>query len=308
MWGRNDLALGRDASSRFLPGLLAVMVFLAALAATGALSARGFIASWDARLDGSATVQIPPPSTGTGTRVERREAVMRLLRVTPGVQQARPVPEKTVARLLEPWLGAELAGALPMPTLIDLRLSADQPVDLTRLAERLENAAPGTMIDDHARWLSDARTLARTVTVTAGVVLVLVVLAAVLAVVFAVRTGLAVHREEIEILHLIGAPDRYIARQFQRHAGRLALVGGIIGVVLASGTLMGLRWWLTGTGPGSGPGADEVFSPAGLTALVQAAGFGWLEWAVILLLPFTAALIATVAARTSVLAVLARMP
>ena len=304
MWGRNDLALGRDASSRFLPGLLAVMVFLAALAATGVLSARGFVATWDAELDGSATVQIPPPSAGTGTRVERREAVMRLLRVTPGIRYAQPVPEKTAARLLEPWLGAEVVDALPMPTLIDLRLSADQPVDLRRLAARLENAAPGATIDDHARWLSDARTLARTATVTAGAVVVLVIVAAVLAVVFAVRTGLAVHREEIEILHLIGAPDRYIARQFQRHAGRLALVGGIVGVVLAAATMMGLRWWLAG----AGRGVDEMMGQAGLAALAQAIGFGWLEWAVMLFLPFAAAFIATAAARISVLTALSRMP
>lgn len=300
MWSRNDLALGRDASSRFLPGLLAVMVYLAALAATGALSARGYLAVWDTQLDGSATVQIPHTTTDSGTRLERREAVMRLLRVTPGVVSAQPLPEKAAARLLEPWLGAELLAALPMPTLIDLRLSADQPVDLTRLAARLENAAPGTTIDDHARWLADARRLARTITVTGGLVLVLVGLTAVLAVVFAVRTGLAVHREEIQILHLIGAPDRYIARQFQRHAARMALLGGLVGMVLAVGTLAGLRWWLSG--------AEQMFAPAGLTALIQAIQFGWIEWAVMLGLPLAAAVIATAAARTSVLSALARMP
>ena len=37
LWRSNDLALARDPSSRFLTGLLAVMVFLAALATIGAL-------------------------------------------------------------------------------------------------------------------------------------------------------------------------------------------------------------------------------------------------------------------------------
>ena len=153
MWGRNDLALGRDPSTRFLPGLLAVLVYLAVLAAA-----------------------------------ERREAVLRLLRVTPGIADARPVSEADAAALLEPWLGSELVGTLPMPTLVDVRLATGQPLDRSALAERLENAAPGTTLDDHARWLAEAQALGRSIAATGLVVIVLVSLAAVLAVIFAVRT------------------------------------------------------------------------------------------------------------------------
>ncbi|HEY9567960.1 MAG TPA: hypothetical protein VIR38_07710, partial [Thalassobaculum sp.] len=128
MWGRNDLALGRDPSTRFLPGLLAVLVYLAALAAIGGLTAHGFVQDWDRRLTGTLTVQVPA-TVGTEAEAsralseERREAVLRLLRVTPGIAEAKPVAEAEAAALLEPWLGPELAGVLPMPTLIDIRLA-----------------------------------------------------------------------------------------------------------------------------------------------------------------------------------------
>ena len=60
LWRSNDLALARDTSSRFLTGLLAVMVFLAALATIGALSARSFAGDWSAALTDRVTVQVPP--------------------------------------------------------------------------------------------------------------------------------------------------------------------------------------------------------------------------------------------------------
>ena len=60
LWRSNDLALARDPSSRFLTGLLAVMVFLAALATIGALSARSFAGDWSAALTDRVTVQVPP--------------------------------------------------------------------------------------------------------------------------------------------------------------------------------------------------------------------------------------------------------
>jgi len=305
MWGRNDLALGRDPSTRFLPGLLAVLVYLAVLAAVGGLTALGFVEDWDRRLSGTMTVQIPPAvgaeaESSRGHAAERREAVLRLLRVTPGIADARPLSEADAAALLEPWLGPDLVGTLPMPTLVDVRLATGQPLDRDALAERLENAAPGTTLDDHARWLSEAQALGRSIAATGLVVIVLVSLAAVLAVVFAVRTGLGVHRDEIEILHLIGAPDRFIAAQFQRHTGRLALVGAVVGAVLAAVTLAALQWTAARAASGVGP--------AGLASLLSSIEFGLRDWIALVALPVGAALIATVTARASVLVSLARLP
>ncbi|MDF1793779.1 MAG: hypothetical protein P1U88_17840 [Thalassobaculaceae bacterium] len=297
MIGHSDLALGRDSSTRFLPGLLAVMVYLAALSTVGALAARGFVSDWDARLSGAATVQIPP--VDGLSQQERMDSVLRLLGVTPGIASVQPISPKQSAALLAPWLGAELADALPLPLLIDLRLERGQTVDLASLATRIDNAAPGSTLDDHGRWLAEARALGNSMAIAGTCILAVVLLAAVLAVIFAVRTGLSVHRDEIEVLNLIGAPDRYIARQFQWHAGRLSLIGGIIGAVLAVASIIGLQLgvshWSTG--------AVEV-GTSGLTSLVR---IGWIEWLALALLPPVTALIAMATARVSVQTALARM-
>ncbi|MFX4219582.1 MAG: cell division protein FtsX [Thalassobaculum sp.] len=297
MIGHSDLALGRDSSTRFLPGLLAVMVYLAALATVGALAARGFVSDWDARLSAAATIQIPP--IDGLSQQERLDSVLRLLRVTPGIASVEPMPPAESAALLAPWLGAELAGTLPLPLLVDLRLERGQEVDIASLATRIDNAAPGSTIDDHGRWLAEARALGNSVAIAGSCILVVVLLAAVLAVVFAVRTGLSVHRDEIEILNLIGAPDRYIARQFQWHAGRLSLIGGIVGALLAVASIVGLQ---VAVGQGSGDPGEIGLS--GLTSLIR---IGWLEWLALMLLPPVTALIAMATARVSVQTALARM-
>ena len=188
---------------------------------------------------------------------------------------------------------------LPMPTLVDIRVAPGQPLDQDALAERLENAAPGTTLDDHARWLTEARGLGRSIAATGLVVIVLVSLAAVTAVVFAVRTGLGVHYDEIEVLHLIGAPDRFIAAQFQRHTGRLAAVGATIGAVLAALTVIGLRW-------AAADGNAET-GPAGLATLVASIEFGFGDWATVVALPLAVTAVATATARASVLLSLARL-
>jgi cell division transport system permease protein len=297
MIGHSDLALGRDSSTRFLPGLLAVMVYLAALATVGALSARSFVADWDARLAGAVTVQIPPIE-GISQQ-ERLDAVVRLLGVTPGVVSVAPVSPDRSAALIEPWLGQDLAARLPLPLLIDVRLAPGQEVDLESLATRIDNAAPGATLDDHGRWLEEARAIGTMVAIAGTAVLTVVLGAAVLAVVFAVQTGLSVHRDEIEILSLIGAPDRYIAEQFQWHAGRLALWGGIAGAVLAALSIValeiGVARWVQAPG--------EV----GLAALASLVQLNWSQGLALVLLPPLTALIAMATARVSVHTALARV-
>jgi cell division transport system permease protein len=121
----------------------------------------------------------------------------------------------------------------------------------------------------------------------------------ILSIVFATRTSLAIHHGVVEVLHLIGARDGYIASQFQWQALRLALRGGGVGLSLARLTLLALR-------QAANAGAGEA-----LTAAVNALpglALEPLQWLVLLLLAPVAGLTALATARLTVLRALAMMP
>src|SRR3546814_9271729 len=101
----------------------------------------------------------------------------------------------------------------------------------TLFRSRLETLAPGVLVDDHQRWLARLLDFAHAVELMALVVVLLVVLAASIMVAFVTRMGLAAHQRSIELLHMIGAQDSYVARQFQNHALRFGLRGGLIGQI-----------------------------------------------------------------------------
>jgi len=65
----------------------------------------------------------------------------------------------------------------------------------------------------------------------------------------AVKSLMAIHREEIELLHLMGASDSYITGQFRRHIFSLSLRGGIAGVA-GSGLIVVLLSLVLGDGAG----------------------------------------------------------
>ena len=99
---------------------------------------------------------------------------------------------------------------------------------------------PAAVLDTGKAWVERLIDLARLAQMVAVAALALVAVVGVLTVVFASRAGLAVPRPTIELLHILGASDAYIARQFQGHALWLGLRGGICGVLPAMAVLYSL--------------------------------------------------------------------
>jgi len=248
---RAGLALGGDADAPLhLDWIVAAMAFLAALALVGALATADAAARWRHGLTGNLTVEIPAAvsadkGAGAASPEERLNRAFDVLRSEPGITRATPVTRQHIAELLAPWLGdvglgslgsdaGGLAESLPVPQLVDVTLNPDGHLDLAGLKQRLAAAVPGTTVDDHQLWVADVVHLARLAVGLAIAVVVLVALTAIAAVVIATRAGLAVHHEAIDLLHLIGAEDRYIADQFAAQATRLGLRGGLLGLLIAA--------------------------------------------------------------------------
>jgi cell division transport system permease protein len=240
------LPLSRDASSRFLPWLIAFMVWLAAMALAVVMALSGLTQDWRQGLSGTLTVQITPMQGEDDRLLNRRvDSALGLLRRTPGIASADEIPKSRVIDLLEPWLGRDaVSGALnlPLPRLIDVHLAPGAKIDSGALGAGLAAAVPGATLDDHGLWLDRLITLAGAVEGIAYAVLSLIAFVAVATVVYATRAGLAIHREAIELMHIIGARDGYIARQFQGQTFWLALSGGICGLALAALTIAGLGY------------------------------------------------------------------
>ena len=295
LFRRSDVPLDSDASGRFLPWLVAVMVYLAALALVCALTMTRAISHWEQGLSGTMTIQIPQ-GLGAQDQAGPNDVLARVTRIlleTPGVRQAEVLETAEIERLLEPWLGAAAGLAdLPVPALISVTFDAAAPPDIERLAQRVAEAAPGAVVDSHQAWLGKVRDLARSVQLLSVLVVGLIGVGAIAIVAFATRMGLSVHGHVIELLHLIGARDAYVARQFQSHALTFALRGGIIGLLLAIGTVFLIGRTIKG----------------GEALLLPALSLQPLDWSVLLLLPVAVALVAMITARMTVLRTLGRMP
>lgn len=287
---RSDLPLNRDSARIFLPAIIGFMVFLAALALIGSMAVDNLLAHWRGAIEATFTVQLPPvENEAAGAANDRRSKALAAVAGVAGVRSAILLSDADKARLLEPWLGADAAGLdLPLPDLIAVTSVPGAVIDTGALTAKLQAISPGASIDDHGHW-RDAMTRTTEIADIALLSLLLLIgLAASLTVVFVARAGLAAHRRVIEILHLVGAHDGYIAGQFQRHAFLRALAGGVAGAAVAAAVYFAARYSLPG------------FTSGG----VDLTPWQWLAFA---LLPLAAALLAMLTTRYTVLRSLRRI-
>lgn len=227
-----ELQLEKDVSTRYLPVVISAMIFLAALSIGGLFSLSNAISDWSKTLTDNLTVEIAfDPSADLDKKVTDAVA---LLSATPGVASARAIEQDETLQLLEPFLGKNAAlGGLPIPRLVEVIIAEDSAIDLAALNKKLAEAVPGARLDIHRPWLDKMVLLGRSIQLLAAGIMLLIGCVTVIIVIFAVRTGLIMHSEVIQVLHLIGARDNYIAEQFQNYFSRLSFLGALPGLIVA---------------------------------------------------------------------------
>lgn len=212
-------------ASRPLTVVMAVMCFLACLALGSLFIINRSVAAWTNDIGSELTVQIKPVA-GADTDQEVAKAV-EILRASPGVLAVNALSKADNARLLEPWLGSgNVIDDLPVPRLIEVRIDRANPPNLAGIGARLESEVEGAVLDSHTRWQSQIRRSSGTLRLLGFAVLLLVSGTTVAIVVFATRAAMASNHDTIEVLHLIGAQDNFIATKcngiFSRSGSRPA--------------------------------------------------------------------------------------
>jgi cell division transport system permease protein len=236
-------------SGRALVAVVAIMTFLASITTGAVLLVSASAAEWQSDVASEITIQVRPL---TGRDLDRdAAAATEAVRAQPGIVEVRPFTKQESAKLLEPWLGSGLSfDDLPVPRVIVARVTPGTALDLAALRARVTQAAPTASVDDHRAWIERMRSMTGA-TVFAGVgILALVIVATIISVSFATRGAMAANRPIVEVLHFVGAGDRYIANRFLRHFLRLGLQGGVIGcgvAMLMFGFAESIAGWFSGT-------------------------------------------------------------
>jgi cell division transport system permease protein len=272
---------------------MAVMCYLATLALGSLMLVEAAVSQWLSGVSSELTVQVRP-LTGRDTADEVRKT-LAILSATPGIASLRELDRDDAKGLLEPWLGETAAlDELPLPTLIAVTVDGRRPPDLSELKQRLADSVAGASLDTHAQWQSQLVRTASTLRRLSLAILALIAMSATGLVVFATRSVLEANRGVIEVLHLVGAKDGFIARAVKGRFLRSGFVAGLLGTMggLATFAILGLIGSPAGNSGLAEASADLLIAPPSVAAAT---------YAVFLLVPVCATLLSLVTAHIAVM-------
>jgi cell division transport system permease protein len=245
---KRDMPLipGDTVAGRALVVVIAIMTFLACLAAGSAVLVARASQSWRSDVLRDVTIQVKPKPNDNADNVVAKAA--SIAAKAPGVDQVHAYSADESRKLLAPWLGDTFDLALlPVPRIIVVHMQARAENELAGLRQALSQTVPEADLDDHRIWAARIGMMANAVVGVAVGVFVLVIVAMATAIGFATRGAVAGNREIVEVLHFIGASDSFIAKQFQIHFQRLGLRGALVGAAAAiafflSGSTLSWIW------------------------------------------------------------------
>lgn len=287
--GATTVIKAETAVGRPLYVVIAVMCYLASLGVGVTAYVNDVADTWASGLSGAITVQIKPSDEMAAE--EQLDRTLTILKSTPGLYGIRPLSREESEDLLDPWLGRDnLPESLNLPRIIDVRIDTKSPPDLTALRQRLKANVEEVVLDDHFHWKNRLLAFAGSLQGMALAALGLILLSTVAIVIFATRAAMAANREVVEVLHLVGARDNFIASEFQAHFLRLGVISGLMGALAAAVTLMLL---------GVIAGADAEMGRFLPTLVLD-----WWAYPMLLFIPMLSAFVAMLTARYTALDVI----
>ena len=288
----SDIPFARDDAHKLLPAMIACLTGFAALLLALAMCLTSELNSQSHDVIGSLQVEVPRAHASDPNYMDN---VTNTLKKTAGVESIDVLTQNQMEGLLRPWLGDDFTLAdLPVPELLDVKTEVKDDktaVNLPALRATLSTIDPGIRVEDRGPWVGH---MVKAVSLLQGLVLlvaILLILCVLGMIILVSRTNLRLHFKTVSLLHMFGATDEYILRQFQWNNAWLAArgaFGGVFGaaVVFVTAVIISSKW--------NSPVIPHI-------------GIGIGHVAMFIILPIFTAMIALVATRLTVQSMLENM-
>ena len=262
---RNEIPTDDEETSVFMYVLSSIYMYLFVVVLAMVMAINTMVTNWEKDILGAVTIQVSPiedenKKIDVAKTEEQLNKVLQYVENAKGVKSVHILDNKTVERLMTPWLGNKIdVESLPIPRLLDVQLKEDAEINYDEMTQGLHKVSANASIDNHRLWLNRLLKFAASLKTLALCVLLMVAGICAFSIYYSARTSLGINLNSIEILHIIGAKDDYIAKQYAKSYAKIGFFSGVIGLIFAIPSIVLVSKYSISTGSG-------LLNGAGLSA------------------------------------------
>lgn len=220
----SEIPFDKKMNSFVLCWIIGFLIFLETLALAGTVYVQRFIETWKSQTENVFTIELvedPSLTIPNGfTQEARQTALLSALKNIPEIERTEIIPVPN--------------SALNKPThLFKVSLHKLKHIDFGTLERDLFHLAGPLKIQDHLSFKASLIDIASLCFWIALAFSSLIVISTLGTITFVNHTNVALHEKVIDILRLIGATDRYIAKQFTKNSTAITFKGSMIALTLS---------------------------------------------------------------------------
>ncbi len=236
---KNEIPTENEESSLFMYVFTSIYMYLFIVILAIVLAINSMVGNWKTDIMGAITVQIIPVEdenkrVDAEKTLEQQNKVLQFMENLSAVESVKALDRPTLEKLMTPWLGNKVdISSLPIPVLLDVKLKPDAELNYDEVTRGLKTVSANASIDNHRLWLNRLIKFAASLKAIAISILAMVTGICAFSIYYSARTSLGINFNTIEILHIIGARDDYIAGQYAATYAKIGFFAGVIGLMVA---------------------------------------------------------------------------
>jgi|GEM_PF-2609160 len=218
--------------------LLALMTSLVVIIASVHLSLFKTVDQWQYLIQYQASIEIPALDEN-GHTVEGAQMKQDIRRVTDFLhntqasQDIEVMDTAQVAALLNPWLGndGKILDNIALPTVINFKLKASSVDDVQYISERITKISPRARLQTHQNWLDKFLAILHGVHILGALIIIITMVSTIFVISSSVRARMTIYNEDLSLLHIMGARDRFILKQFITYLFSICVPACLLGYI-----------------------------------------------------------------------------
>ena len=232
---KTDIAFKSDINKSFLPFVTAFMVFIASIIFATSLIGNSFTNDWNKYLKNNVSIQVLPDFKAKHLEKDielRIKNIINILKITPGIKSYSVMDKTETENLIKPWI-ENFPNDLILPRIINIEISPIIPFDAKKLITELEIYSKNIKFETYSDWMYEIQSSITAVQILLGLIVIIILITVAITISYATRSGLNINKKVINIMHMVGATDDYISKEFSKQMMKLALIGGSVGYLFS---------------------------------------------------------------------------
>lgn len=219
---------------RFVIILTSILSFLACCSLLFLINMHRQYMDWQKILNQTFFVELMPESKKEDN-LQTLNQTLQFLQNTKGILAVRVIPKEEAHILLKPWLGEdeEIIKKYKLPILIDVTTNLSLE-ELKNLEYSFKQQLPFVKISAGDTWTKQMSYYSRSLEFLSLFIFGLIILGLIIIVLTSSKMSLVLQHHYIDLLKLIGAPYRFVSKQFEKFFTSKVIIGSLIGMLLAT--------------------------------------------------------------------------